>query len=195
MKSFVVIAIVVLNTMSVMAKDPPRRCIDGMTSVFVESAAVPTNQLSEKLPVVEYPPGVIEPDDPKALGKMTWEKLPADTKVEVARIADYRGHSIYRATYEWSEEGVPYRCILLAYCDMTVATTRPFFVAGSEELSNVEAWVTSTKTEPFGLEVRIDWKGNGVMWASFDYAFDPVGPRLLTRTSGGRHQHAKTRRF
>jgi hypothetical protein len=188
--------IVALSTASALAKDVPRKCMDGTMSIFVESAAVPTNRLSEKFPRVEYEGAAgVEFEDKKARGKIVWDELPADVKVDVARIAEYRGHAIYRATYAWSEGGSPARCMLLAYCDDAIAITRPFFIAGDEQLSSVEAWITSTKAEPFGLEVHVDWKGNGVAWFSFAYGFDASGPHPVSRSDGGRRQETKTRRF
>jgi len=197
MNCFGAFFIAILGIVSAQAREVPQKCMDGTMANFVEAGAVPTNQLSENLPYADYDytGGSVGFEDKHARGKMAWKNLPPNTNVTVERIAEYRGHVIYRAIYRWMERGESSLCILLAYCDEGISVTRPFFIANDDQLSSVEAWITSWKDDPFGLTVQIYEKGNGAMNCLFEYTFGATGPRLVSRTDAGRGNEGKVRKY
>ena len=175
------------------------QCLDGAMSNFITASTIPLNTLSEKLPSVAYEGKSVGFEDKKARGKVIWEPLPAGAKVNVERIAARDGREIYRAIYEWDEDGGQSRCLVLACRDYYATedgwSVRPFFVADGDDLSDAWAWIVSTAAYPFTLEAGIGWKGTGGMWCSYTFLFDKRGPCLFERASGGRRTNTEFRRY
>jgi hypothetical protein len=177
---------------------PPLRgqCIDGTMANFIAAESVALAVLTEKLPRISYEGDSVGYRDNAARGKLEWEPLPKGATAALEMIGEYQAQRIYRVVYEWDEDGGHCKGIVLAISDpVERANARPFFAAGDEQLSNVEATVASTNDSSFSVEAIINWKGNGVMWSNFFYLFDKQGPYLFQHRSGGRGSNATTEQY